>query len=147
MAESLVCSLPASSNPSIRSSFLERSAIVYRDRPSIMYGDIVYTWRQTLERCTRLASSLAQLGISQGDVNAFELAFFVWVPPVQNLFEDNDIAKQLLQSVLESKEQLKPMVALLQLVSLYRKDIIWQGDIIGVNAVLQLFMVDIQSED
>ncbi|KAM5569982.1 hypothetical protein ABKV19_017156, partial [Rosa sericea] len=67
--------------------------------------------------------------------------------PVQNLFEDNDIAKQLLQSALESKEQLKPMVALLQLVSLYRKDIIWQGDIIGVNAVLQLFMVDIQSED
>ncbi|XP_062018167.1 uncharacterized protein LOC133734555 [Rosa rugosa] len=112
-----------------------------------MYGDIIYTWRQTLERCTRFASALAQLGISQGDVNAFELAFFVWVPPVQNLFEDNDIAKQLLQSVLESKEQLKPMVALLQLVSLYRKDIIWQGDIIGVNAVLQLFMVDIQSED
>ncbi|PRQ26139.1 hypothetical protein RchiOBHm_Chr6g0291331 [Rosa chinensis] len=27
------------------------------------------------------------------------------------------------------------------------KDIIWQGDISGVNAVLQLFMVDIQSED
>ncbi|XP_062020026.1 butanoate--CoA ligase AAE1 [Rosa rugosa] len=51
-------------------SFLERSAMVYRDRPSVVYGDIVYTWRQTLERCTRLASALSQLGISRGDVVA-----------------------------------------------------------------------------
>ncbi|PRQ35591.1 putative 4-coumarate--CoA ligase [Rosa chinensis] len=56
-------------------SFLERSAIVYRDIPSIMYGDIVYTWRQTLERCTRLASALAQLGISRGDVSWEVLAY------------------------------------------------------------------------
>lgn len=49
-------------------SFLERSAIVYRDRPSVVYGDIIYTWRETLERCTRLASAVAQLGISRGDV-------------------------------------------------------------------------------
>ncbi|KAL6218192.1 hypothetical protein ACLB2K_011407 [Fragaria x ananassa] len=51
-------------------SFLERSAIVYRDRPSVVYGDIIHTWRETLERCTRLASALAQLGISRGDVVA-----------------------------------------------------------------------------
>lgn len=49
-------------------SFLERSAIVYRDRPSVVYGSIIYTWRETLERCTRLASALSQLGISRGDV-------------------------------------------------------------------------------
>ncbi|CAL9020179.1 unnamed protein product [Prunus brigantina] len=51
-------------------SFLERSAIVYRDRPSVVYGGIIYTWRETLERCTRLASALSQLGISRGDVVA-----------------------------------------------------------------------------
>ncbi|VVA29050.1 PREDICTED: probable acyl-activating enzyme [Prunus dulcis] len=51
-------------------SFLERSAIVYRDRPSVVYGSIIYTWRETLERCTRLASALSQLGISRGDVVA-----------------------------------------------------------------------------
>ncbi|XP_050365521.1 butanoate--CoA ligase AAE1-like [Argentina anserina] len=51
-------------------SFLERSAIVYKDRTSIVYGSIVYTWRETLERCTRLASALSQLGISRGDVVA-----------------------------------------------------------------------------
>ncbi|KAJ7966965.1 putative AMP dependent ligase [Quillaja saponaria] len=51
-------------------SFLERSAIVYRDRLSIVYGNVRYTWRQTLERCTKLACSITQLGISRGDVVA-----------------------------------------------------------------------------
>ncbi|KAB1203551.1 putative acyl-activating enzyme 1, peroxisomal [Morella rubra] len=51
-------------------SFLERSAIVYGDRASVVYGDIRYTWRETLERCTRLASALTHLGISRGDVVA-----------------------------------------------------------------------------
>ncbi|XP_034931461.1 butanoate--CoA ligase AAE1 isoform X3 [Populus alba] len=51
-------------------SFLERSAIVYRDRISVAYGDIKYTWKETHERCVRLASVLAHLGISPGDVVA-----------------------------------------------------------------------------
>ena len=49
-------------------SFLKRSALVYRDRTSVLYGDARYTWKDTLERCTKLASALAQLGISRGDV-------------------------------------------------------------------------------
>ncbi|KAM2330008.1 hypothetical protein ACFX1X_020895 [Malus domestica] len=49
-------------------SFWERSAIIYRDKPSVVYGNIVYTWRQTLERCTRLASTLAHLRVSYGEV-------------------------------------------------------------------------------
>ncbi|KAM4129414.1 hypothetical protein ACJW30_01G021300 [Castanea mollissima] len=51
-------------------SFLKRSALVYRDRTSVVYGDVRYTWKDTLERCTKLASALAQLGISRGDVVA-----------------------------------------------------------------------------
>ncbi|KAI4324249.1 hypothetical protein L6164_023803 [Bauhinia variegata] len=51
-------------------SFLERSAIVYSDRLSIVYGNVRYTWRETLERCTKLACGIAQLGISRGDVVA-----------------------------------------------------------------------------
>ncbi|XP_074286341.1 butanoate--CoA ligase AAE1-like isoform X2 [Silene latifolia] len=49
-------------------SFLERAAVVYRDRPSVIYGNVHYTWGQTLERCTQLASALSLLGISSGDV-------------------------------------------------------------------------------
>jgi non-ribosomal peptide synthetase component E (peptide arylation enzyme) len=49
-------------------SFLERSAIVYRDRISVIDGDVKYTWKETHERCIRLASALAHLGISPGDV-------------------------------------------------------------------------------
>ncbi|KAG6422942.1 hypothetical protein SASPL_113325 [Salvia splendens] len=51
-------------------SFLERSAIVYRDRTSIVHGDINFTWKQTHERCRRLASALCRRGISRGDVVA-----------------------------------------------------------------------------
>ncbi|GFP78977.1 probable acyl-activating enzyme 1 peroxisomal [Phtheirospermum japonicum] len=51
-------------------SFLERSAVVYRDRVSIVYGDLKFTWKQTHRRCICLASALSRLGISRGDVVA-----------------------------------------------------------------------------
>lgn len=49
-------------------SFLERAAKAYRDRTSVVYGSLKYTWGETHERCLRLASALTQLGISPGDV-------------------------------------------------------------------------------
>ncbi|GAV63472.1 AMP-binding domain-containing protein/DUF4009 domain-containing protein [Cephalotus follicularis] len=51
-------------------SFLERSAIVYRDRLSVVYGDVKFTWKETRERCIKLASALPRFGISPGDVVA-----------------------------------------------------------------------------
>ncbi|KAI3424008.1 uncharacterized protein J3R85_010657 [Psidium guajava] len=51
-------------------SFLERSAVVYRDRLSVVYGDVRYTWGETLRRCVKLASALDGLGVSRGDVVA-----------------------------------------------------------------------------
>ncbi|CAN1122176.1 Isovalerate--CoA ligase AAE2 [Linum perenne] len=51
-------------------SFLDRSAKVYRDRTSVVYGAIKYTWSETHHRCVKLASALTQLGISPGDVVA-----------------------------------------------------------------------------
>ncbi|GER49724.1 2-succinylbenzoate-CoA ligase [Striga asiatica] len=51
-------------------SFLERSAVVYRDRLSVVYGDLKFTWKETHIRCIRLASALSRLGISRGDVVA-----------------------------------------------------------------------------
>lgn len=41
--------------------FLERSASVYPERTSIIYGDLRFTWKQTMERCRCLASKVAQL--------------------------------------------------------------------------------------
>ncbi|CAO2833746.1 unnamed protein product [Amaranthus hypochondriacus] len=61
---------PANYVPLTPISFLERSALVYGDRFSVIYGDVIYTWKQTLIRCTKLASALTQLGISYGDVVA-----------------------------------------------------------------------------
>ncbi|KAL3518955.1 hypothetical protein ACH5RR_021544 [Cinchona calisaya] len=49
-------------------SFLERSAVVYRDRVSVVHGDLKFTWSETRERCVRLASALHHLGISRHDV-------------------------------------------------------------------------------
>ncbi|KAL0392282.1 UNVERIFIED_CONTAM: putative acyl-activating enzyme 1, peroxisomal [Sesamum radiatum] len=51
-------------------SFLERSAVVYADRVSVVHGDLKFTWKQTHDRCVRLASALSQLGLSRGDVVA-----------------------------------------------------------------------------
>ncbi|KAI3921998.1 hypothetical protein MKX01_005687 [Papaver californicum] len=63
-------------------SFLERSAIVYRDKISVVYGSTVkFTWKQTRERCLKLASALTQLGISRGDVVA------VLAPNIPAMFE------------------------------------------------------------
>lgn len=51
-------------------SFLERSAIVYSNKVSIIYNDVTYTWSQTHQRCIKLASSISQLGVSPHDVVA-----------------------------------------------------------------------------
>lgn len=51
-------------------SFLERSGKVFGDRVSVVHGSLRYTWEETRSRCVKLASALAQLGISRGDVVA-----------------------------------------------------------------------------
>nr|GMD71271.1 probable acyl-activating enzyme 5, peroxisomal [Ipomoea batatas] len=48
--------------------FLERAATVYSDCASVVYNDTAYTWSETHERCSRLASSISGLGIKKGDV-------------------------------------------------------------------------------
>ena len=60
-------------------SFLKRSAIVYRERVAVVYGHVEFTWGETLERCTRLASAITQLGISRGDVVSLILVLLACV--------------------------------------------------------------------
>ncbi|WP_170350300.1 acyl-CoA synthetase [Ruegeria atlantica] len=48
-------------------SFLERTAQVYPDYPSVVYGDRRYSWAETYARCRRLAGALVARGIGQGD--------------------------------------------------------------------------------
>ncbi|AWI81796.1 acyl-CoA synthetase [Parazoarcus communis] len=54
-------------------SFIERSAYVYPDRVSVIHGARQFTWKQTYERCRRLASALTQHGIGHGDTVAVML--------------------------------------------------------------------------
>ncbi|HEX3537062.1 MAG TPA: acyl-CoA synthetase [Stellaceae bacterium] len=61
--------------------FLGRSAAVYPNRTSVIHGNRRYTWRQSLERCRRLASALAKRGIGRGDTVA------VMAPNVPEVFE------------------------------------------------------------
>ncbi|XP_038971346.1 probable acyl-activating enzyme 5, peroxisomal [Phoenix dactylifera] len=58
----------ANSSPLTPLGFLERTAKVYGDQPSVVYHGTVFTWSQTRRRCLRLASSLSSLGISRGDI-------------------------------------------------------------------------------
>jgi fatty-acyl-CoA synthase len=48
-------------------SFLHRTADIYPHRESLIYNDQRYTWSQTRNRCTRIASSLAARGIGKND--------------------------------------------------------------------------------
>ncbi|KAK1325800.1 Butyrate--CoA ligase AAE11, peroxisomal [Acorus calamus] len=49
-------------------TFLERAASVYADRASVVYRNTCFTWKQTSDRCRRLASVLTSLGVSKNDV-------------------------------------------------------------------------------
>src|SRR5258705_3111 len=61
--------------------FLLRAAAVYPNRTAVIHGEQRYTWRETLERCRRLASALAKRGIGRGDTVA------VMAPNVPAIFE------------------------------------------------------------
>jgi len=61
--------------------FIERAAAVYPDHPALVHGGLVQSWRQTYERCCRMAAALAADGVRTGDTVA------VLAPNVPALYE------------------------------------------------------------
>jgi fatty-acyl-CoA synthase len=61
--------------------FLLRTAAIYPERIAVIHGKRRYTWRQSLERCRRLASALAAHGVGRGDTVA------LMAPNVPEAFE------------------------------------------------------------
>ncbi|MDF1728823.1 MAG: AMP-binding protein [Sulfitobacter sp.] len=61
---------PANYVPLTPLSHLKRAADVFADRLAVVHGDHRVTYRQYHERCSRLASALAGLGIAPGEVVA-----------------------------------------------------------------------------
>jgi len=57
---------PANYTPLSPVSFVERSAEIFGDLPSVIHGSRRYTWAQTRARSARLASALKSLGIGRG---------------------------------------------------------------------------------
>ncbi|MCV6609720.1 MAG: acyl-CoA synthetase [Amphritea sp.] len=53
--------------------FIERAASVYPDHPAVVYGSVQRSWKETYQRCLRLASALQQRGIGEGDTVAVML--------------------------------------------------------------------------
>ncbi len=51
-------------------SFLAKAAAVYPERIAAIHGPLRRTWRETYERCRRLASALTRRGIRRGDTVA-----------------------------------------------------------------------------
>ena len=64
-------------------SFLGRVARVYPDHPSVIHGGTRWTWRETSERCNRLASALAKRNIGPGDTVS------VMAPNIPALYESH----------------------------------------------------------
>ncbi len=54
-------------------TFIERSAYIYPEHLSIAHGKRRYTWKETYQRCRRLASGLKQLGVGKLDTVAVVL--------------------------------------------------------------------------
>ncbi|KAF5448648.1 hypothetical protein F2P56_029158 [Juglans regia] len=90
-------------------SFLERAAIVYGDEVSVIYGSAKTSWRETYERCVKLASALVlHLGISPGDTVA---AFSPNVPALYELHFGVPMAGAVLSALNTRLDS--PMLALL----------------------------------
>ena len=58
---------PANFVPLTPISFLHRTADIYGDRTAVVYENMSYTWKETRERCVRIASSLGAHGVEPGD--------------------------------------------------------------------------------
>lgn len=58
---------PANHLPLTPLHFLSRCADQYPDHIAIIHGSLWQTWKQTRERCLRLASALVKRGIKRGD--------------------------------------------------------------------------------
>ena len=50
--------------------FIRRTAMVYPERTAIIYNDVTRSWKETYQRCIRLASALSQLGVGAHDTVA-----------------------------------------------------------------------------
>ena len=61
---------PANYEPLTPLSFLQRTAWVFPDLPSVVHGARRFTWRETRDRVHRLAGALARHGIGKGDTVA-----------------------------------------------------------------------------
>ena len=61
---------PANYVPLSPLTFLERAASVFPDQPAVVHGDLRYTWKESYDRCRRLASALQQRGLGPGDTVA-----------------------------------------------------------------------------
>ncbi|WP_299442065.1 acyl-CoA synthetase [uncultured Rhodospira sp.] len=61
---------PANHVPLTPLQFLDRAALAYPDKVSVIHGARRYTWSQTRERARRLASALAKRGIVKGSTVA-----------------------------------------------------------------------------
>ncbi|OWJ63662.1 acyl-CoA synthetase [Inquilinus limosus] len=72
---------PANHVPLTPVSFLGRTALAHPDRTAVVYGEVKRNWRETAERCRRLASALAGRGIGKNDTVA------VMAPNIPEAFE------------------------------------------------------------
>ncbi|KVI02991.1 AMP-binding, conserved site-containing protein, partial [Cynara cardunculus var. scolymus] len=93
-------------------SFLERASFVYGKSPSVIYGDIVYTWNETRDRCVKLASALSLLGINRGEVVA---ALAPNIPALYELQFGVPMAGAVL-SALNTRLDPSTLTAILQLL-------------------------------
>ncbi len=67
MYETDLPTCPANHLPLTPLGFLDRAADVHPDRTAVVHGDLRWSWRETRDRCYRLASGLVKQGVRPND--------------------------------------------------------------------------------
>ena len=62
-------------------SYLKRAAMLYPEYEAVVHGDIKRNWKETYDRCVRVASALSKRGIGKGDTVSAML------PNIPEMFE------------------------------------------------------------
>jgi fatty-acyl-CoA synthase len=62
-------------------AFIQRAALLYPDYEAVVHGDIRRNWKETYDRCARIASALVNRGVGKGDTVS------VMLPNIPEMFE------------------------------------------------------------
>ena len=111
--------------------FLDRAALIRPNKTSLLHGPLCYTWRETYNRCRRLASSLSKHSIG---LDSTVHAFLVVIACYSYLS---------VWFLRETKKKKNIALVFFMLLWIFKK---WKGQIFWILLIYYYFLGVIQFE-